>query len=30
MAIVVKMPASELPVKVEELTSKNFIKKVVP
>ena len=29
MAIVVKMPASELPVKVEDLTGENFIKKVV-
>ena len=29
MALIVKMPASELPVKVEELTTENFIKKVI-
>ena len=29
MAIVVKMPASELPVKVEDLTGENFIKVLV-
>tara|TARA_Y100000593_G_scaffold63917_1_gene118054 strand:+ start:192 stop:584 length:393 start_codon:yes stop_codon:yes gene_type:complete len=29
MAIVVKMPASELPVKVEDLNTENFTKKVM-